>query len=284
MATDKPSETFLMFLTGGEARTQSGNHDFLWTIDHMLLNNLRGVNVALKWIQIPHTIPPIRSGVNTIKYTDGTSDYTYTIPEANYTGTQIAAVLETEFQAQLAGTYAVAFDSQTQRITVTIPNGNTFGFLPVDDDAYRELGVTDTSTEYTASGSDVDLEFGQTVYLLGPSVVEIHSSIATNNYTTRKRRNVLDIFPVESGFGSLLQYRKTEDDWSWVPRSHFHHITCRLYDGRGTAFTVPEALQDELLVCLKVTPVHSAKRPHAILGDSEPGSLYQPSPGQVNRY
>lgn len=267
---EQPSQSFMVFLHGNTARQTRGSHDFTWIIDNQLIQNLKGVNVALKWIQIPNARPPIDWFNNRYRIDDGTTTHDFTLPTANYTGAQLASEIEEDLKTLDSG-YSVDFDTQTQRLAITIPDTADLRFAPTDRDCYKELGVTDLVNYYT----DTILEFGEEVYLLGPTNIELHSSLASNNYSTRVSRDVLSIIPVETGYGTLIQYyNQGEDDFMWVTSSQFHSVQMTLFDTLGRPFGVRPDLLEEMIICLKVRPVHREEKPHAVLGDAVPGSLY----------
>jgi hypothetical protein len=216
-----------------------------WSIQSTQLSGTSAYAVSIDSFKCPHAVYPIRTGFNDKVYIDENGvDATLTITENNFTGSQISTELQTQLNAAgLSNTYAVAYDSQSKKLTITLSAGALlFSFEAGDQDAYEELGFTTGVIDTSYVGT-------YPVNLSGTRYLDLQMNFATNNLTGNHRANVMQRIPVNGSFGTVISWSNESDDWQSV--SSLNSIYLRIIDDKGNLWTLPQNMNAMLTLKLQ---------------------------------
>ena len=102
-----------------------------------------------------HSWYTIEAGINDTMYiqvvqNSGTTYTTITIPSTNYTGSELAPVLQAAFNAAYPGLFTVSYNININRITMSITSGNSFKIL-TDSELTTRLNNTWAGPPYNSS-------------------------------------------------------------------------------------------------------------------------------------
>lgn len=146
---------------------------------------------------------------NKISFKEGAgSVVSITIPTGNYTSSSIATTLKTILEAGSENThiYTITYSSLTGKLTIAV-NTSTFTLLSVANNAYYELGLTNSldSASSSISGEIIDLSGVKTVYLVSSAFGTDVGNLVGSNY------NILSSIPVNNSFLSILSYQNSNE-------------------------------------------------------------------------
>jgi hypothetical protein len=194
---------------------------------------------------------PFSQYVSVYKTDDGTALVTFvaqnssethniTIAPGNYTATQIASLLETEFNSvfstsQISVTYSVS----TNKFTFTLVSGSPFQFYFVTNQAvgqelFRNLGFTPylgtTGPGYVSSLTSInsiDIA-GPPNYYIRSGALSVNSSYFSNQQSTTILQIPINVPPL-----SFICYENPVDDFIKLNKSNITTIDLQLTDEYG---------------------------------------------------
>lgn len=123
--------------------------------------NVRGFKLSS--VAVPNSVYTVNSTNNSFTVTESGVPRTVTLPQGNYSSSQLA----TQLQTSLGGAYAVTFNSI--KYTLSITNSGSFKFtFPLGNGSYRILGFPSTfnQAEGTSLTSPSAINLGGANYLL----------------------------------------------------------------------------------------------------------------------
>lgn len=144
---------------------------------------------------------------------------TYTLTEGNYTATTLA----THILSLLPNTYSMAYNSITNKYTITNSSANFT--IKSDSTCLVLLGFTE-DTNHTSSG--FSLTSDAVVNLTGNNMIYVDlKNVSTNNISslTGRRTSIIKSIPVSSTLSSVMFFEDTSSVYSTVQDdtiSYFH--------------------------------------------------------------
>lgn len=207
-----------------------------FTIDNFLLNaHKEDAMLNFHGVSFPNAVYPINEYNNQIYFAeDGGALIISTITSNNYTGTQFAAEIQTQMNADGGHTYAVTYDSQSKKISFVVTGGNC-AFIAGENNAYEEMGVNDnlTSTFTSLTASNV-------VHIAGTQYVDVICDKAVHTYSSTHRTNVLIRVPLNVSFGNVVYFEsEMPQHLELHTGSHLNSIQFELRDDKGNPYKLP---------------------------------------------
>lgn len=234
----------LLFLT---TRDSAGvqNYNARWSLQDPAMQLLRNFKVSLQSVQFANSVYPIGAFNSRIYISDSGAVQTLDVPSNSYTGTEIAAALQTLFNATagLTGVYTVIYDYQSKLLNIS----STVAFLLAtgDYDCYEELGFDSdlfaSATSFTSS---------YPVQLSGTHYIDVLSNFSSLNFSVSGSTNTLVRIPLDVGFGEIVYYEPQTDDALEVSANQLHEVYISLRDERGYPWPLPK--NSHMSLCLKV--------------------------------
>ena len=182
-------------------------------------------------LRVPQVIPTIRQGINdtlTIAAVLGT--ITYTIPQGNYTGPELAAVIQATLRAGSGFLWVVAYDSSHMTLTFS----NTVNFQIVGGSFFKQLaanGYDFTPTSWTFK--NVSVLGCDVFYLCSPQFQNL------DTYGPKGASDVMMIANVTTGFGSVITASLDYETWRPCPSLSTQQLSFQLRDREGNILQVP---------------------------------------------
>jgi hypothetical protein len=229
------STHFFIFIDSRNKITGTNSNFNLSMNDH---NVEPGINVAVSLDECTfyNMQYPINSTNNSIVFqeNDTASDITATLTPGNYTGSEIATEIQTQFNSVGANTYSVSYNENTGKLTIA--------GLTLPDDvkliSINEIYGFNAGSSFAASivgDNQVSLAGFEYVDLLLPSLLS--NNITTNNNTN----GIIKRIPLDLPWGSLITYKQQESDQSVIiNKEYLNNLTCRLRNPNATDFDLPD--------------------------------------------
>jgi hypothetical protein len=211
--------------------------------------------VTLVYAAIPHAVPPIHV-FNKFLYVseEGGATLTATLSEKDYSGTSLAAEIESALNGMSGGTgtYTVTFDAETMFLTIT--SDVSFQFVIVETsgdtfDAYDEIGFN----RYALPSGTVQTSVGP-ILVGGTTSIVIAANMTTNMYVPGVAiLNGLAIVPMVGAFGSTV-YHQPPLNPMLIPSRHMQQWSIQLRDQKGRIWPLPPNAHYELYFKLEAVP------------------------------
>ena len=168
-----------------------------------------GHKARIDQLRIPLSSPTIETGDNdTILVRVGATNYTITIPQAQYDGPTLAATIQGLLNATVPGAWTVAY--VTNRIAMTMSCSNNFTIVGGTYAAQLMFHpYTSTANSYAFTYVSV---LGVDMFYLSSSKFSTLDTIGPNN-----AHDTLMCAPVTSAFGSILVADMPYNTWFNVP-------------------------------------------------------------------
>lgn len=230
-------------------RTSDGvtNYKTHWNIQDATLTNFDSFTITVKSIEIPNAVYPTNRFNNVFKFTeDGIIFYTITLTPNAYTGTSIAAALQTEMNLVGGWTYTCTYDLSLRVITITAVGG-TWTMVLVENAVYESIGMN----QNTFSTPALSFTSAYPVHLSGTQYVDLHSNLSNNSYSSTSSHNILARFPLTSGFGNVEYYMNEYHDNLFMSSGHLSTIYLELRDDRGNPWELPDNMHMSLTLAIK---------------------------------
>ncbi|MHA2276322.1 MAG: hypothetical protein ACXAC2_11165 [Candidatus Kariarchaeaceae archaeon] len=264
----------------GEDETPYNNK---FTINFPTLNTVGYYAVTLQTVEFPNTVYPINDLYNTIYISedDGATSHAVVLPSRNYSGSSIAATLETLINVnvglipELSGVYTVTYDINTKKLTFTCDVN--FQFNMGTNHVYDEIGIDTFDVDATTIISDYPVNISGTQY------VDLISNLSTNNHKVGNSQHPLARIPVQQEFGTIVFYQPRYSDPQFVSAPMLDEIFIELRDMKGNFFMLPN--NSHVSLTISVQQVLSDKIPQVQHFDSIPGAtgighVYRQQQGQ----
>jgi len=200
--------------------------------------------LRLENTMIPKTFYDIDSTNNTLlTNADGDGNITSTIPEGNYTITELMAEIETQLDADTAETWTLTYDDITNKITINaVWGGSTTVSLVFDTIANGStlndpLGIGKTSNGLSDSSlaipNTTDTEATYTVDLDTKSYINVETNISSANYYDKNsQKHIGAIVPITVDRNEKQYFENTDG-----------HLT--LLNNKGPLSCISFKLKDE---------------------------------------
>ena len=160
-------------------------------------------------LRIPVVIPTIQGGVNdTLQVRIGAQTYTVTIPQANYDGPGLAAILSSLLLSAAPGSWTVAYD--TAKIAMSISCANPFTIVG-GTYAAQLLSRPYTQTTNSYACTYVSVQGIDVMYLSSPDFATLDTVGPQGSH------DVLLAANVTTPFGSVLETNMPWDTWFNIP-------------------------------------------------------------------
>ena len=173
-------------------------------------------------LRIPCVIPTIRAGVNdTIQVRQNGLTYNATIPQANYTGPNLAAAVRASLQAAATGDWTVTYDANNIAMTVSC----TVAFTIVGGSYAEQLMSRPyTNTAFSYSFTYVSVLGIDMLYLSSPNFSTLDTVGPGGSHDT------LMSAIVTQPFGGVLDVSMPWDSWFTVPAMTTQQLSFLLRD------------------------------------------------------
>ena len=160
-------------------------------------------------LRIPVVIPTIQAGVNdTLQVRIGVQTYTVTIPQANYDGPGLAAILSSLLLSDAPESWTVTYD--TANIAMSISCTNPFTIVG-GTYAAQLLSRPYTQTSNSYAFSYVSVQGIDVMYLSSPDFATLDTVGPQGSH------DVLLAANVTTPFGSVLETNMPWDTWFNIP-------------------------------------------------------------------
>lgn len=210
----------------------------VWEIrDTTLTNWPRGYKVQVASVEFPHLVYPIRAGVNNAyTFSDGTLEYSGTVPEGSYTGSSMATALESSMNTVSGGSvYTVTYDLASKKLTLAYSSG-TLRFIACAADLYDELGFHSQMLAVNA-GASVVADYP--VQLSGTRYVDVFTNLRTMHFSSGDTARPLCRIPMPAGFGYDVIHQPIVPVMAIIKDQVLNRIELLLRDDKGRSFILP---------------------------------------------
>ncbi len=182
---------------------------------------------------------------------NGITNYTITIPERNYSASELAVQLETSLNDASGLSYDVIFNEQTKKFTITVALPNTFQILDGDASVNRLLGFVG-ATNIAATHTSAYI-----IDLSGISYMDIELlGVPNGNLHSNKLRNIFARVPMAEPFGYYVSYINPDAEPSLrFTEDILYSLRIRLRRPDGQLVILPE--NSEVSIVLKAYPILS---------------------------
>lgn len=191
--------------------------------------------IQLHSMTLPNLVYTTKLQTITFQENNTATDLTFTFPAGTYQPSELTTALKTGLDGAGANSYTVAYDSVTDKITITCTGTN-----------FKLVGSSDTSTLYNVleqcqfqTGSFVTtLTSLYPIKIDGTSTVEVMCSKINSNYSSdNSKSNTLFVCPV-GNYAETTTYQ-TSTDSPLELTSNIGSIDLRLLDEEGNDFELP---------------------------------------------
>ena len=191
-------------------------------------------------LRIPLVIPTIRSGVNdTLQVRLGATNYTVTIPQANYDGPGLASVLVGLLGSAAPGAWTVVYDSSNIAMSVSCSNNFT---IVGGTYAAQLMSRPYTQTSNTYNFSYVSMQGIDMLYLCSNNFQNL-DIIGPNG-----AHDTLMSVVVTSPFGAVLDFSMPYDIYFDVPAMTTQQLTFQLRDRSYNVLTIVPNISFQLTI------------------------------------
>ena len=195
---------------------------------------LRGQRVRVDNWRIPLTIPTVRTGINDqLVITVGVGNYTLSVPQANYDGPGLAAILLALLQSTVPGIWSVVYDSANVAMSISCSNAFT-----INNGSLTKRWFT---YPYTKSADSKSWRFSY-VSMLGVDVLYLACSQMSNldNVGPNGASDVLMAANVTCPFGAVLDACMPWDTWIDAPDMTTQNLTFQVRDRYNNILPLPD--------------------------------------------
>lgn len=231
----------VVYINTADSNNPNTPHDANWNLNLPFTSGSSTFNYSISFqsFSAPNSAYPFNSvrGNQSVSVSEnGGGAFTITIAENFYTGIQLASFLQTELTANSTNvlTYTVTYDTQSNKMTISVPGPDTIQLVAVSNDAYSELGFTNIPSS-TASSLTSDYP----IDISGTQFVDIIASLSTNNYASNGRTNIFSRVPMTVAFGGILFYENQTDDSLKITDDSLDFLEIQVRDDRGKFWTLP---------------------------------------------
>ena len=166
-------------------------------------------HVKVSEVVIPNSFYVFDSKNNQFSFKEGSgATTTFSITPGNYTASTLISHLKTllESVSENTLTYTLTYNSATAKITYAV-SASTFTLLPIENNCYYELGLTNSLNSASASieSNVIDLSGVKAINLVSSSFGGNICNVVGSQY------NVLCSIPVNVGFLGILFYQNSSE-------------------------------------------------------------------------
>jgi hypothetical protein len=191
-------------------------------------------------LRIPMVIPTIRSGVNdTLQVRLGATNYTVTIPQANYDGPGLASVLVGLLGSTAPWSWTVVYDSSNIAMSISCSNNFT---IVGGTYAAQLMSRPYTSTANSYNFTYVSMQGIDMLYLCSNNFSNLDLVGPSGGH------DVLMSAVVTTPFGSVLDANMPYDVWFDVPAMTTQQLTFQLRDRSHNVLTLVPNISFQLTI------------------------------------
>lgn len=225
----------LLFLDSSHGYIADSPDQVSWDLNFPVANDFSGYTLSLQECSIPNLVYPFTTQNNKIYFKEnGGSTLTATITSQNYNSTEFVSELQTQLNSAGSLTYTVSYDSQTEKLSISVPIPDTFQFVAGDNNAYYEIGlVLDDETDSSSK------TLTNPIRLDGSAYIDLQLSIGNMNYSSNGKTNVFGRIANAVPYGGINYYSNDSDDFLSLVVSDITNIDMRLFDDKGNRFQLP---------------------------------------------
>lgn len=218
---------YFIFLNTKDAIDSTKPHDAEWRL--RLNKHTENWLMFIESVSFPNAVYPVNSNYNTVIVTDAGGTDTITLTSQIYTGNQIATELQTQLNASgtLTDTYAVSYDAQTLKLTISATSFSIDGGTALDI-----LGFQTTSLGASYTGSNP-------VRLDGSQYVDFVCSVGRSSYASNEKTNTFFRIPLTTKINSMIYYESKTKHGIKVQDSSLSSFNIRLYDDKDNSWELP---------------------------------------------
>lgn len=197
------------------------------------------ISIGLDSAVIPNLVYPIRDGRNTLVFTEGATVRTAVIAEGNYDADSFPGALKTAMEASgSVNTFTITISDTTNKLTISSTGNFSLRFANSSADMWKILGFAQSSTTSTATTATgiYPVRLDGDEYL----IVEL-MSVSNNNLCSGFTSSyVLDMIPLNSGFGDVIYYKaNVVTNYTTALHNSLKNLRIRLLDPNGFDWPLP---------------------------------------------
>jgi len=217
---------------------------------------IRGdVSVSVESFQMFSLQYPIRSPYNALMFMENGSStvVTVSVTPGSYSGSSLAAALQTQINAYASNTYTVTFNITYQTISIATPIPNTIAILPYSSGSTlnNAIGFTSNHTNFlSAQTSDAVVNIAGELYC----DVELRNFPNGNVISSYVSNSIFHRIPVDVGYGSLISFQNTLTNSSTVVSNEMlQQIQIRILNPDKSVYELPANFS--VSIVLKIEPL-----------------------------
>lgn len=250
--------TFKLFLDSDYSSYKSADTsptDMNFNLNSVLSDNYDVYEFALLECSAPNIEPTFQTGYNTslvFKENGGVVDFTATINQGTYNGTDLATEIQTRMNAVvgIANSYTCSYNQSTLKLTITANIPNTFAIRSTST-CLAELGFVSTgSTAFAVSQTS-----NYIVNLVGSRYMDIIVNHPTNSIATgaQSRSNLLARVKWSCPKGSIQVYQTQFPLSHNVSRNSLANMEFRFFNSAGRQMNLDP--NHRITLTLQIRPV-----------------------------
>ena len=194
----------------------------------------RGQRMRVDNWRIPLTIPTIRTGVNDqLLVQVGVGNYTMTVPQGQYDGPGLAAILQSLLQATVPGVWSVVYSSSNVSMTFNCSNAFTINRGTLTK-RWFTYPYTVSADSKTWSFSYVSMLGVDVLYLCCPQMANL------DNLGPNACSDVLLAANVTGPFASVLEVSFPWDTWLDTPDMTVQDLRFQVRDRYNNILPLPD--------------------------------------------
>jgi len=214
-----------------------------WFINDPDLAHLPRANIYVMQVVLSNLFYPINSTNNTLVIVDQAANtITITVPQGQYSGSSLAAAIQSLIAAPLTATIAVTYSSVTDVMTFTSTNAVNFALVSGGLLVPLHIPASASVSLSTASLSAINIA--------GASAISLYTNLSITSFNSSQYPCLARI-PLNYPFNSLIVWEpQPESIVHQLTQSHITSISIELRDDLGNAVTLPA--NGTLLITLKI--------------------------------
>lgn len=249
--------SFKLFLDSDYSSYKSADTsptDMNFNINGILSDNYDVYRLSLLEVSCPNIEPTFQTGINTslvFRENGGAVDFTATITQGTYNGTDLATEIATRMNAVvgIANSYTCSYNQSTLKLTISANIPNTFS-IRSNSTCLAELGFTSSSTGFAVVHTSPYI-----VNLVGSRYMDILINHPTNSLSTGalQRPNILGRVKWEVPKGAVQLYQTQIPLSHNVNRNTLSNMEIRFFNDKGRQMSLDP--NHRITLTLMIEPV-----------------------------
>ena len=219
-------------------RDRGSIHDFTVKLE---LHRTEIKFIELLQVEIPNVIPSVRENYNNKFYFEDTggNSRTSTIPQGNYTITELMKVIKDRINGFSNGVFDISYNSNTYKIKIQCDNNFKLLLSNQTNSIWNMLGFTGTTdltgADYYIADTVFDLSGNHYIYLKSDLVQGCLGDkvMTTNKAVHRSFLSCLCKIPIRTSFGEIEHFQNPTKILYKVDHKHISSMSFQLQDNNG---------------------------------------------------